>query len=158
MRMSIDTETRSCAEGLRLALAFAAGVSGGAADHFASFFFSGLAVHGPLEQMPLAGVKEVEVEGIACWQIATRQAERTPEFKASQAKALSEIGWEPEAIAEFLVDGERTVTLSICLQDMLLRRIQKGHRIETRRNVQSDMPLPDDVFENGPRAHLPFGS
>jgi len=157
-RMSYDPATRVCVGGLRLAVAAATGVSSGTAYHFASFFVSGLGIAPPLEQLPIAGIKEVDVEGTACWQIATRPVGRSPDFKASQEKTLTEMGWKGEAIAKFLVDRERIVTLSIGKEDLLVRRIQEGESIETRRNIQVNVPLPDDLFENGPRAHLPYGS
>lgn len=157
-RMSFDEATRSCSGGLEEAVAAATGVSMGTAYNFAAFFVSGYGNAAPLEQLPLEGVREVEVEGVACWQVTTRRAPRTPEFKASQEKTLAEEGWKLEDISNFLVDRQRDITLSIGKADLLIRRIQEGDDIETRRNIQVNVALPNDLFDNGPRAHLPFGS
>lgn len=157
-RMSFDKATWSCSRGLEEAVAAATGVSMGSACHFATFFVSGYGIAAPLEQLPVEGVGEVEVEGVACWQVTTRQAVRTPESKASQEKTLSEEGWKPEEVAKFLVDRQRIQTLSIGKADLLVRRIQVGDHVETRRNIQANVDLPDDLFDNGPQAHLPFGS
>lgn len=155
-RMSFDAETRSCPRGLGEAVASATGVSHGTAYHFATFFVSGSGRAAPLALLPLAGVQEVDIEGVACWQVTTRRAGRSPDLKASQEKSLTEMGLKPEAIERILADRARDVTLSIAKGDGLLRRIQEGSSIETRRNIQVNPTLPDDLFENGPKAHMPF--
>ena len=140
-----------------LAVASATGVSMGSASHFAPFFMRIEDRSAPLECFPDPGVVEEEIEGTSSWKVIAHWLPPTADERAESIRACKEYGLDEAEMAKTASREERRMVLYIAKQDLLVRRIHRGTNcIETRREIEVDLPLPDNLFVNCPGVHRPW--